>query len=212
MPSHSPPQRRDAAENRARLLSNAARLITREGPDVPMARIADEACIGIGTIYRNFTSRKDLLATLEERSYELILGLLTDAVEHADDAVAGIVGYLHGCVAARHQLVLPLIGGPVATDPGAVAIRAEIGATAARLLARGEEEGSVRDDLGPVDLIAFATMITQGLPYVEDWEGLARRQVAVFVAGIRPGATVPLPGDRIGYDAVERRYPGDADF
>jgi len=64
-----PRERSDAARNRAAILAAAQRLFEREGPGaVSMDRVAREAGVGKGTIYRRFGDRASLaLALLDAR-------------------------------------------------------------------------------------------------------------------------------------------------
>jgi AcrR family transcriptional regulator len=58
-------ERRDAARNRAAILAAAQRLFESEGPAaVSMERVAEEAGVGKGTIYRRFGDRASLATTL----------------------------------------------------------------------------------------------------------------------------------------------------
>src|SRR5699024_3184554 len=72
--------RRDAEENRRRLLIAAASAILREGRSVPLATIAAEAGVGIGTLYRSYPDREALLRALEHRAY----GLLNDILDEIE--------------------------------------------------------------------------------------------------------------------------------
>ncbi|MFD9615442.1 TetR/AcrR family transcriptional regulator, partial [Streptomyces sp. NPDC059083] len=53
--------RADARANHERLLEVAARMFAREGADTSLTAIAAEAGVGIGTLYRRFPSRNDLI-------------------------------------------------------------------------------------------------------------------------------------------------------
>lgn len=53
--------RSDAMRNRARLLAAAAELFIAHGPDVPYTEIAKAAKVGVGTIYRHFPTREELI-------------------------------------------------------------------------------------------------------------------------------------------------------
>jgi AcrR family transcriptional regulator len=68
-----PRERRDAARNRELILAAARRLFEREGPAaVSMDRVAEEAGVGKGTLYRRFGDRAGLaLALLDAREREL---------------------------------------------------------------------------------------------------------------------------------------------
>ena len=54
-------QRSDAARNHEALVRAATAAVHREGPRVSMATIAADAGVGIGTLYRHFPTREDLL-------------------------------------------------------------------------------------------------------------------------------------------------------
>jgi AcrR family transcriptional regulator len=75
--------RSDARQNYDRLLEAAARAFAREGADTSLKAIAKEAEVGIGTLYRRFPTRDDLIeatyrdqtARLCQRSAELVAEL-----------------------------------------------------------------------------------------------------------------------------------------
>ena len=67
---NTPPQRADAVANRKRLLETAVSLFAELGvEDVHMERIAQEAGVGKGTLYRHFPSKGDLCLTLLEGAF-----------------------------------------------------------------------------------------------------------------------------------------------
>jgi AcrR family transcriptional regulator len=63
--NHSHPERRDAAENRRRILQTARQLFKQNGVEqVSMNQIANEAGIGPGTLYRRFQNKSELCLAL----------------------------------------------------------------------------------------------------------------------------------------------------
>src|SRR5207249_1332901 len=64
--------RRDGTVNRERVLAAAAVAIKREGEKVPLATIASDARVGVGTLYRHYPTREALLAALADRSYRIV--------------------------------------------------------------------------------------------------------------------------------------------
>src|SRR5436190_23400676 len=82
--------RRDALRNRERLLDAATALVRRDGEKVPMAQIAEHAGVGVGTVYRHFRSREDLLGALVYRSFGLAVANARAAASHPGPALEAI--------------------------------------------------------------------------------------------------------------------------
>jgi AcrR family transcriptional regulator len=183
--------RSDAAANRERILAAATIAVRRDGEKVPMATIADEAGVGIGTLYRHYPTRPALLAALTLRSFHLVLQHARAAAMSDEPAPAAIAQFFEQTIAARDEFVLPLHGGPVIRDDKIVALQTEIRHLLEQVLARGRRERSIRPDATPNDIIITGAMLAQPLPHAPGWDQLARRQASIFVAGL--AATDPPP-------------------
>ncbi|OAI40550.1 hypothetical protein AYO39_01195 [Actinobacteria bacterium SCGC AG-212-D09] len=184
--------RSDAAANRERILDAATIAVRRDGERVPMATIADEAGVGIGTLYRHYPTRPALLAALTLRSFQLVLQHARAAALSDDPAPAALEQFFERTIAARNQLILPLHGAPVIHDERIVALRAEIRSLLDQVLARGRRDRTIRPDATPSDIIIAGAMLAQPLPNTADWDQLARRQARIFVAGLA-ATDPPLP-------------------
>lgn len=68
--------RADSQRNRARILEVASRMFAERGADVPFSEIAQAAAVGVGTIYRHFPERKELI----EAVYRSEVDAVCDAV------------------------------------------------------------------------------------------------------------------------------------
>lgn len=93
--------RRDAVQNRARLLEAARRVFRDAGPDVPLERIAAEAGVSRTTLHRHFVDRDALVAELFAANVDEI----EREAERAADAPEGVARLFH--FALRLQLQLP---------------------------------------------------------------------------------------------------------
>ena len=186
--------RSDAAANRERILAAATIAVRRDGERVPMATIADEAGVGIGTLYRHYPTRPALLAALTLRSFELVLQHARAAALSDEPAPAALEQFFEQTIAARDEFILPLHGGPVIHDEQIVALRTEIRRLLERVLARGRRDRTIRPDATPIDIIITGAMLAQPLPNTADWDQLARRQARIVVAGLK-AADSPLPAD-----------------
>lgn len=187
--------RSDAAANRERILAAATIAVSRDGEKVPMATIADEAGVGIGTLYRHYPTRPALLAALTIRSFHLVLEHARAAALSDEPAPAALTQFLEQTIAARDQFVLPLHGGPVIHNKGIVALQNEIRNLLEQILARGRRDRTIRPDITAGDIIMTGAMLAQPLPHAADWDQLARRQARIFVAGLTT-TNPPLPGTR----------------
>ena len=70
--------RRDAELNRERILAAAVSVMLREFSPLPLAAIAAEAGVGVGTLYRSYADREALLHALEHRAYALLNQILDE--------------------------------------------------------------------------------------------------------------------------------------
>lgn len=183
--------RSDAAANRERILAAATIAVRRDGERVPMATIADEAGVGIGTLYRHYPTRLALLEALTLRSFDLVLQHARAAALSDEPAPAALAQFFEQTIAARNEFVLPLHGGPVIHDEQVAALQTEIRNLLEQVLARGRRDRTIRPDATPNDIIIAGAMLAQPLPTAADWDRLARRQAAIYIAGL--AATPPPP-------------------
>jgi AcrR family transcriptional regulator len=152
--------RRDAAANRDRVLTAAAAAVRREGAGVPLATIAAEAGVGVGTLYRRYPSREALLAALTRRSFRLVLDAAHRAADSNHSAIECLRNFIDQTVDHGADLVLPMHGGPVPLDQETIALRTEVHDSLEQILRRGRQDGTIRSDVTALDIIVFGTFPT----------------------------------------------------
>ena len=155
------PLRADAQRNRDKILSAAVRIFAEQGLDAHLERIAKEAGVGTGTLYRNFPTREilieaayrnelsrlcdatpDLLATMEPR--EALRAWMGRFIDYATaklgmaDALRALVESGVNPYAQSHELML---------------------AALTSLLDAGVRVGTIRSDIGATDMFAALTGI-----------------------------------------------------
>jgi AcrR family transcriptional regulator len=177
--------RRDAADNRDRVLTAAAVAVRREGHGVPMSTIAADAGVGVGTVYRHYPSRDALLGALTHRSFQLVLNAAREASALDQSGLGAISSFLDKTIEHGADLVLPMHGGPSPTDQATVSLRREVHRTLGSMLDRGRQDGTIRLDVTTADIVIFGALLAQRLPHVDDWKTAARRQAAIYVTGLR---------------------------
>jgi AcrR family transcriptional regulator len=189
-PPASRQTRKDALRNRERVLGAATELVRSDGETVPMAKIAERAGVGVGTVYRHFATREELLGALVHRSFGLAVDNARAAAAHQGSALEGIRLFFLATLRDRERFVLPLHGGPPVFTPATRKRQADVRTALRTLLERGKAAGELRADLTPEDLIVATSLLSRPLPGTGDWDGLARRQIDLMIAGL--GATAPL--------------------
>ena len=176
--------RKDAVRNRERVLDAATDLVRRDGEKVPMAQIAERAGVGIGTVYRHFPTREDLLGALVHRSFGLAADNARAAADHPGPALEGVRRFFLATLRDRERFVLPLHGGPAVFTPATRERQAAVRTALRGLIERGQAAGELRADLTPEDLIVAASLLSRPLPGTGDWERLAGRQIDLMINGL----------------------------
>jgi AcrR family transcriptional regulator len=156
-----------------------------------MATIANEAGVGIGTLYRHYPTRPALLEALTLRSFHLVLQHARAAALSDEPAPTALTQFFDQTIAARNEFILPLHGGPVLRDERIATLQTEIRNLLEQVLARGRRDRTIRPDATANDIIITGAMLAQPLPTAADWDHLARRQATIFIAGL--AATKPSP-------------------
>jgi len=183
--------RKDALRNRERVLDAAVELVRRDGEKVPLAQIAEHAGVGIGTVYRHFPTREDLLGALVHRSFGVAVNNARTAAAHPGSALEGIRSFFLATLRDREQFVLPLHGGPSVFTPATRKRQADVRVALRTLLERGQAAGELRADLTPEDLIVATSLLSRPLPGTGDWDRLALRQIDLMIHGLGPTAPAP---------------------
>lgn len=176
--------RRDAAENAERIMAAALRVGLAEGKNVPMAEIAAHAGVGVGTLYRRYRSRDELLEAMAIRAYGLILSEAEDALATGTTGLDSIRRFLEQSFRHRDELVLPLHGAPMIEDSESARLRGLMRQVMSAILERGHSDGTVRRDVHAGHVVRFGAMLAHPMSNVPDWEAAAAEQRDVFLRGI----------------------------
>lgn len=182
-------RRSDARRNHVRLLDAATIAVHRAGVQVPMAVVADQAGVGVGTLYRHFPTRETLLDALTQRSFELVRDNATAAESSGESGLASLDLFLEFAISQRNELVLPLHGGPPATTAPTLEVRGEVHRLLQRMVDRGKADGSIRADATPRDIVMFGALLAQPLPTMPNWDDTCRRLKSVYLDGLAARST-----------------------
>jgi AcrR family transcriptional regulator len=181
--------RSDAAFNAERLLAAAVRAGLGEGRNVPLAQIAADAGVGVGTLYRRYPNRDALMEALQERAYRILIAEAADALEAGESGLDSVDRYLRQSFVHRDQLVLPLHGAPRSEGTESARLRDQLKGLIAAIVARGHEDGTLRPEVTGLTIVRFGAMLAQPMTSVRGWADSAAEQRTVFLRGIAG----PLP-------------------
>jgi AcrR family transcriptional regulator len=187
--------RSDARRNRARLVAAARDLFAKRGVDVSVEEITHSAGVGMGTLYRHFATKEELIDAVLDDAFDEILALAREAGS-ADDAWAGLTGFFEGLLElhAQNRGVKDIVALRQHGGRRAEAMRARLRPLLARLVERAHEQGSLRADFTADDLPLVFWTANRVIELTDEvapdyW----RRYLGLLLDGLRPAAATPLP-------------------
>jgi AcrR family transcriptional regulator len=194
-PQSSRGRQAEARRNDLVVLEAARDVFTAQGAAAPISAVAERAGVGMGTLYRRYGSKTELLQRLCVLAMQQTLAAADEALVAADPW-AGLAGYVRACVGLR--------SGALAALAGQIETTAEMHATArrsmartAQVVARAHQHGSLRADVTALDLTWLIEQFSRRTPDPVDPDeerNVRDRLLAIALAGLRPGGGPPLPG------------------
>jgi AcrR family transcriptional regulator len=189
--------RRDAVRNRERLLVAARELFADHGFEVTLDDIAHHAGVGVGTVYRRFANKGELLdALFAEQTVEMAAAADTALAD--PDPWHGLVTYLETSLALqlRDKGLAQIVSGDRTSVEQHDWNREVMAPKNRAIVARARDAGRLRADVTGTDL----TFLQVGLNAIlarsrEAHPDLYRRYLHLLLDGLRaePGTPTPLP-------------------
>ena len=189
------PVRADARRNIETLLEAAMKVFAISGVDAPARKIADKAGVGVGTLYRHFPQRSDLIVAVFRNEVDACADaapVLAAEYEPGDALDRWLQRYLD-FIAAKRGLSAALHSGNPAFESLPVYFQEKLRPALRGLLEAASKAGKVRADIDPAELLLAVARLCAP----NDQGGIteqSRRMVALLVDGLRYRAPTPLPG------------------
>ncbi|WP_205687466.1 TetR/AcrR family transcriptional regulator [Cellulomonas endophytica] len=183
------PLRADARRNRERLLAVAARMLAADEA-VALEAIAQEAGVGIGTLYRHFPQRALLLEAAYRHEVEALCDAAPELVASAPtgmDALRAWTDRFVGYAATKRGMggALRAAVGPDA--PLFTETRERLVGALETLVGAGQADGTVRPDIAADDVLRAVGAVWM-VPDGPEWDAQVRRLLDLVVDGLRHGA------------------------
>lgn len=182
------PLRQDAERNRQRILTAATELFAERGLDVTLNDIAHHAGVGVGTVYRRYPDKANLVEELFETKMAHVVSLLRDALEDPDPW-HGLVQFLESSLEfqASDRALRQILTGSDQGVERVSRIRRQMFPLGRQLVARAVEAGRLRADFQPTDLPLLLLMITSVIDVSRQAQPeLWRRYLGIVLDGLKP--------------------------
>ena len=182
------PLRRDAEVNLSRILVAARDVFAEEGYDASMEGIAARADVGVGTLYRRFPNKADLLNAVVEaahvRKRQIAEAVLTDVAPED-----GVFEFVRRCIAVPSCWRATISAPPWRTTGTGLGQTAPL---LEEILRRSQRAGSVRPDIEVADIVVVL-MAVRSITDVCDTKSSkpSLRFLELLLDGLRPGHESP---------------------
>lgn len=191
------PLRCDAERNRQRILRAASEVFTERGLEVSLDEVARHAGVGVGTVYRRFRTKEDLVEALFVDRIEEVAALAEKAAQDPDpwsglaSFMAEAADLLAGDLGLRQIMMFATYGGDKVWYA-----RQRNAPLVTLLVERAQTAGQLRSDLRPTDIPFILFVLAEAAQFArrvspEIW----RRYLALILDGLRPEreGVSPLP-------------------
>ena len=187
---HDRPVRADARRNLDLLLKAALDVFATSGVDAPVREIAEKAGVGVGTVYRHFPQRSDLIKAVVRNEVDACAdAAVTLAAEHEPgEALSLWMQRFTDFIMAKRGLAAALHSGDPAYQALPIYFEERMIPALQGLLDKAVAAGAARGDVEANEFLRAGAQLSnlgQG-----DDPAKARRMIALLVDGLRYGAGV----------------------
>jgi AcrR family transcriptional regulator len=200
--------RRDAQANLDRVLAAAAEVFAAQGLDATLADVARHAGVGVGTVYRRFANKDDLIHDVYADRVHATESLAEKASK-ATDVWAGFVSFFEQSILelatdrGLRQLTTggytESLGWSRGTPPTRLAELLEhnhktMGVHLIRLVRRAKRAGVLRKDFQASDMMVLSLSVQAAIDFGgAERPNLYRRALGFILDGLRPSHDAPTP-------------------
>ncbi|MCA1217882.1 TetR/AcrR family transcriptional regulator [Streptomyces sp. 8L] len=194
-PAARPPRRprRDAERNRDAIVRAAQAVFAEQGGGVDVREIARRSGVGMGTLYRHFPTKGDLLTTVLEQEFISWIAAAEESAAAATDPWQALTAFFEQALGqlARNRALVEGYADVSGPFPDCARRRA---AVIEDLRLRCLAAGRLRPDVTTDDLILLSTSLSRTVQAADDapW----RRLLRISLDGLSSRNTEPLPGGR----------------
>jgi AcrR family transcriptional regulator len=182
--------RADGLRNRERLIDVAKLAFAEIGPNVSLEEIARRAEVGIGTLYRHFPTRDDIIAAVYRREVTQLADAAKRLLETrpAGEALHEWLRLFVDYIATK-KVIAPALasmtGGTSALYESSIDL---MKGAIADLVEKAIAAGDIRPDVEPFDLVQALGSFAMGVSTSPGWEARTLRLIDILMDGLRSGS------------------------
>ena len=184
------PKRADARRNRELLIEAARTVFSTQGAGAPMEAIAKQAGVGVGTLYRHFPNRLDLVEAVYESDVQELAATARRVVAELEPGAA-VDAFFDAFVryAQTKQALLGELQQSFEKHPDLRSrCREQIESSFDMVIERAKQAGAIRNDISGADVMQLtAPVCTNSSISAEQ----SKRLIGMILDGLRAGATQP---------------------
>ena len=182
-------QRADARRNRRNVLDAARARFAAEGLDAQIDEIARDASVGVGTVYRHFPTKEDLLQALADDRFEGLAEAARQGLEDPDpwSGFSRFMRYSAQVMAEDRGLSEAMDQRPGTCREAAQS--AGLPELTAKLVGRAKRSGALRRDITPDDIPSLVCGLGRAVSAAPEGRSLSwERYLEIMLAGLRAPA------------------------
>jgi AcrR family transcriptional regulator len=179
-------RRADARRNLDALLDAAKTVFATSGVDAPAKEITDRAGVGVGTLYRHFPQRSDLVLAVLRHEIDACADAGA-ALSAANPPAVALVKWIQRyteLIATKAGLASALQSADAAHEALGAYFYRRMGPALETLIEAARAAGAIRADVTAADVLHAVALLCHPVP--GEGPGYGRRLVDVFTDGLRP--------------------------
>jgi AcrR family transcriptional regulator len=196
----------EGERNDRRVLDAAREVFAAQGAEAPVSAIAQRAGVGMGSLYRRYGSKTELLQRLCTLAMHDAIAAAERGLQ-ADEAWSGLTGYIRECVAFGSGALAPLAGA-IETTPAMWELSRRGRQLLEELVARAQREGGLRPDVTALDVSWLIEQFGRR-PLVrraDDEDHVRLRLLSIAIDGLHARDAEPLPAPPPNAQQYEDRW------
>ncbi|MEV0673481.1 helix-turn-helix domain-containing protein [Mycobacterium sp. NPDC050441] len=198
--------RRDAERNRQRVLDAARELFAEKGLEATLNDVAHHANVGVGTVYRRFATKEELLEAIFADGMDQLTALAETALQQ-EDSWQGFSWYVESMceITATDRGLREIAFSKCYGGDRVKACQERLVPALTKLVERAQGDGYLRPEVSSTDMPLFGLLagtVSEFAGHVD--ANLWRRYVAILLGGMRQhDDQSPIPVEALDPDALD---------